>query len=48
MSISVDKPKMTGIKPLQAIPYSEKDENWRKQNIEYYICLLYTSDAADE
>jgi len=37
MSISVDKPKMTGIKPLQAIPYSEKDENWRKQNIEYYI-----------
>jgi hypothetical protein len=31
------KPDTGGLKPLQSIPYSEKTETWRKQNIEYYI-----------
>jgi hypothetical protein len=36
-SQGTDKPQHGGIKPLQSIPFSEKNEEWRKQNVEYFI-----------
>jgi len=31
------KPVSMGLKPMQAVPYKDKDDAWRKQNIEYFI-----------
>lgn len=38
MSTQSDNTKpASSLKPLQTIPYSEKTEEWRKQNLEYFI-----------